>query len=612
MNINICLSSDNNYSQYAGVVISSVLLNAKNNDFIKFYILDGGIDDKNKEKILSLKDLKQCEINFIKIDESLFETYKTIGTHSYISLSTYYRLKLASMLPDVDKILYLDCDIIVTDSLSELFNTDIKDYYAAGVIDTAMKSSGWVPKLEKGNKYFNAGVLLFNLDLIREDNIENKFEQYTKNEIENIRVGDQQIINVVCQGKIKEVNSQWNVQSSNFVNRSDYTNSPKIVHYIGRQKPWIFGSMNYWKNLYFDTLKFTPWKIEDKDKFKWTVLNQIVSVLNFIKYRPLSFLRPRFYQALYFSYLKNFFEKIYSLHDYDDTHKKLILFGIIIKFPKKEFAKKKSLSSFYYYKNNNIEITNIPKAEGQLRDIQLANLSLLIEFDKICRENNLQYWLWAGTVLGAVRHKGFIPWDDDIDVAMPREDYEKFINIFNNSNSGDLYAEFIDEKIDSMSFLTKIRHKKTNLLFLDIFVVDYCGKNYSKENQFLLTKKIVSERNKLKKDLTGLKTSTRLKKIEEFRKKYTDNTNKKTDILLGLEWGHVEKNWFISYDSVFPLKKIEFEGYKFSCMANEKDYLTDYYKDFMAYPKKITMGHSAFRNLTETDKEVIDLLKKNI
>lgn len=292
MNINICISSDNNYSRYAGVVISSVLLNAGENDFVKFYILDGGINNDNKEKILSLKNLKQCEINFINIEENLFETYKNIGTHSYISLSTYYRLKLASILPEVDKILYLDCDVIVTESLSELFSTDISNYYAAGVIDTAMKSSGWVPELN-GNKYFNAGVLLFNLDKIRKDNIEKKFEEYTKNEFENIRVGDQQIINVVCQGKIKEVDSKWNVQSSNFVNRSDYTKSPKIVHYIGRQKPWIFGSMNYWKNLYFETLKFTPWKIDNKDNFKWTVLNQIMSITNLYKIQTSNFSKTK-------------------------------------------------------------------------------------------------------------------------------------------------------------------------------------------------------------------------------------------------------------------------------------------------------------------------------
>jgi len=300
--INICLSSDNNYSKYAGVVIASILLSSKSND-LHFFVLDGGISNENKEKILSLKKIRDCHIDFVYIDENLFKIYKDIGTHSYISLSACYRLKIASLLPNIDKIIYLDCDVIVNSDISKLYNVDIDDYYAAGVVDTAMKSSGWIPYLDVGNKYFNSGVLLFNLKKIRQDNIEIEFEKYTKENINSIRVGDQQIINMVLQGKIKEVDSIWNVQSSNFINRSDYTNNPKIVHYIGRQKPWIFGSMNYHKGLYFNVLEKTPWRIPSNEKFKWGFINQIVSIFNYLKYRPLFMFRPRFYTALIKTYI---------------------------------------------------------------------------------------------------------------------------------------------------------------------------------------------------------------------------------------------------------------------------------------------------------------------
>lgn len=301
--INVCLSTDNNYSKYAGVVIASILSNANPEDELHFYILDGGIQKENKEKILSLKNIKNCEITFVPIDKNLFEVYKNIGTHAYISLSACYRLKLSSLLPKIDKVLYLDCDVIVNSDLNDLFNKDISEYYAAGIRDIAMKSSGYIPKLNDGNIYFNSGVLLFNLSKIRQDNIESRFEQYTKENIKTIRVGDQEIINVVCQGKIKQIDSEWNVQSSNFVNRSDYTKTPKIVHYIGRQKPWIFGSMNYWKDLYFSALQKTPWAIPQEETFKWTQLNQIVSLLNYIKYRPLFMFRLKFYKAVYKTYL---------------------------------------------------------------------------------------------------------------------------------------------------------------------------------------------------------------------------------------------------------------------------------------------------------------------
>ena len=300
---NICLSCDNNYAQYAGVVIASILLNSDDKSFFNFYILDGNIEQENKDKIEKLKEIKNFNLNFISIDENLFEVYKKIGTHSYISLSTYYRLKLASLLPDVDNILYLDCDVIINSNLAELLEIDISEYYAAGVKDIAVNSSGYVPKLEDGNLYFNAGVLYFNLDKIRKDNIESEFEKYTIENFDKIRVGDQEIINVVCQGKIKELSSTWNVQSSNFVNRSDYTKNPNIVHYVGRNKPWKFGSINYWKNLYFNVLEKTPWAIPSEEINKWTKENQKQSIINYLKYRPLFFLRPRFYKALIKTYL---------------------------------------------------------------------------------------------------------------------------------------------------------------------------------------------------------------------------------------------------------------------------------------------------------------------
>ena len=124
--INVCLACDDNYSKYAGVVIASILANADPQDRLNIYILDGGIKEENKQKIQSLKNIKDCEISFITIDESMFEEYKKIPTLQHISFATFYRLKLTTLLPDIHKIIYFDCDMAVVSSLQELFETDFE------------------------------------------------------------------------------------------------------------------------------------------------------------------------------------------------------------------------------------------------------------------------------------------------------------------------------------------------------------------------------------------------------------------------------------------------------------------------------------------------------
>ena len=147
--INVCISCDDNYARHAGVVTTSVLMNATGSDNLHFYILDGGISDENKSKIQSLSSIKDCKIDFVDIDENLFSDFRKITTHAYISLPAYYRLKMPTLLPDVDRIIYFDCDVIVNTSLNDLFNIEVEEYSIAGVLDIKKKMQKINPTYQK-------------------------------------------------------------------------------------------------------------------------------------------------------------------------------------------------------------------------------------------------------------------------------------------------------------------------------------------------------------------------------------------------------------------------------------------------------------------------------
>jgi lipopolysaccharide biosynthesis glycosyltransferase len=147
-------------------------------------------------------------------------------------------------------------------------------------------------------------MIVFNLTKIRDEHIEQNFYDWTKANFETIKMGDQEIINEVLKGRIKIIEDDWNVQSSNFTNRSSYTHNPKVIHYVARKKPWHFISYSYHWKYYFKYLQLTPWKLQSKkEKFYWYYENYICSLVAYFLYRPLFLFRPRFYKAIFWTYI---------------------------------------------------------------------------------------------------------------------------------------------------------------------------------------------------------------------------------------------------------------------------------------------------------------------
>ncbi len=314
-----------------------------------------------------------------------------------------------------------------------------------------------------------------------------------------------------------------------------------------------------------------------------------------------------------------FFENLFSVKEYNETSIIVRFCFVKIKFPKLRFLIAKMQSPFYKYKKNNVDITTIPPATGQLREIQLANLALLKEVDRIFKKCSVPYWLDGGTLLGAVRHKGFIPWDDDIDLLMLRKDYENVIDIIEkNTQNPDIYAEYYRMKTHPSIIFIKVRHRKCPHLFVDIFPADIYGRALTVEEQNIRADKVIEVRKELAKTVPAgtsdeeliniIKTATKEKILNEAVPDEIQNC----DIFWGIDFHHFHHNLFMNYNNIFPLKDIEFEGVMLPAPCNWDYYLKQSYGYYMAYPDKLAIGHAAFVKLDSQEKENIKKIIKDV
>ena len=258
---NICYSLDNKYTEQTAVSIASILKNADIDDNVNFYILDGGLTKEDKNKLELLRNVKNFNIEYIKVNNNDFKNCPLLQENNkeyHVTIPTYYRFKLATYLNKLDKVLYLDCDIIVRTSLKELYNIDISKYAAAMVPDAESKKEALRLNIKK---YFNAGLMLINLDFWRKNNIENLLFDYALNNKDKILWQDQDIFNVVLSGKIKELDNTWNFQYFQY-EKVDNTKLSQIniIHLAGRFKPWLIPFEHSVYDLYYYYLSFSAWK----------------------------------------------------------------------------------------------------------------------------------------------------------------------------------------------------------------------------------------------------------------------------------------------------------------------------------------------------------------
>lgn len=268
-----------------------------------------------------------------------------------------------------------------------------------------------------------------------------------------------------------------------------------------------------------------------------------------------------------------------------------------------------------------------------IKELQQKLLEMIKDFDIFCSENNLSYCLSGGNVLGAVRHKGFIPWDDDIDVQMPREDYTKLLDIYKNNDKYQLQKDTIDYPLqfsklraNNTTFIEDIPYKKKYKkihqgIYIDIFPVDKVAKSKLKAKLQVISSNILiaqslflrgypNSHNSLKKRII-MSLSVLLLPIRKKLYSYVTKFNSQSDYdFVCSFYGTTSPKIFQKKKSFFlPFTKLQYEDIFLPVMNNYIDYLTDAYGDYMKLPSEEEIKYNIHAKIVDLNQSYTNYLE---
>ncbi|SEC69881.1 glycosyltransferase family 8 protein [Paenibacillus sp. GP183] len=248
--LHIVTVTNDRYAKHLAVMLNSLLENKTSKNPIDIYVIDGNISDQNKANLRNSVKKFDVQLKYLSINESMFNEFK-LSYH--ISKETYYRILIPNLLSrDIQKALYLDCDMIIKDDITKLWNTAIENNFLA-----AVKIPGSSRPRELGlpenSEYFNAGVLLINMKKWREHRIVHRVLRFARNNPSKLKFMDQDALNAILHDKWIKLEPTWNYQ----VHRYRGLRNPAIIHYTTNQKPW--NSNPPFKDDYMKYLRRTSW-----------------------------------------------------------------------------------------------------------------------------------------------------------------------------------------------------------------------------------------------------------------------------------------------------------------------------------------------------------------
>jgi lipopolysaccharide biosynthesis glycosyltransferase len=291
----IVTACDDNYVRGAAAAVRSAIDSLPTKSQVRVFVLDGGIQESSKEKLLRSWRRDRCEVAWLCPDAGLIQG---LPVSEYINLSTYLRLLMAELLPaEIDRAIYLDADTIVVRCLNELWSVRLEGAYCAAVQDVFHPVLDPALALERPTHsmicpnvdprpisnyrelglsfdapYFNAGMMLANIERWRQEQIGRRALACLRDNEGSVRYWDQYALNVLFSGQWKILDPRWNQNSQVFrlpdwklshYSEGEYNQvrtDPWIVHFDYRPKPWDLESTHPFRTLFFKHLDRTEWR----------------------------------------------------------------------------------------------------------------------------------------------------------------------------------------------------------------------------------------------------------------------------------------------------------------------------------------------------------------
>ncbi|MFI3303734.1 MAG: glycosyltransferase family 8 protein [Rikenellaceae bacterium] len=277
MTIDIVCATDDNYAHHCGIMLTSLF---ENNRSCKFnvHILTATLNVENVDRYKQLAVTYGHSIDIILVEESLFDQC-VIRESDHVSIATYYRFIVSSILPeDVKTILYLDCDMVITGDITDLITDPMYDLSSdiaiAAVSGASEKYGECYNRLEydQSKGYFNAGVLVINVQYWRDNDVSNRLFEYVQNH-QDVKFHDQDTLNYVLRDNKLLLPIKYNMQHLYLYNDYcaefdmytevfDNLKDIRIVHYTSNDKPWMKMCKHPFANEYIKYKEISLWSDE--------------------------------------------------------------------------------------------------------------------------------------------------------------------------------------------------------------------------------------------------------------------------------------------------------------------------------------------------------------